>query len=127
MARPDQGRHDEMNEALRRDLAPAPLTDPLQPDPADGPTVGRSGRLSKILRAGVSIGLILLLAWIVDLNRLTAVLLRADVPLLALASLMALADRAMMIGKSYPLLKVQGLEIPLAHATRVYLAASFAS
>ena len=32
-----------------------------------------------------------------------------------------------MIGKWYPLLKVQGLDIPLAQATRVYLAASFAS
>jgi uncharacterized protein (TIRG00374 family) len=75
----------------------------------------------------VSICLIGLLAWIVDLNRLTAVLFRADVPLFALASLMVLADRAMMIGKWYPLLEVQGLKIPLSQATRVYLAASFAS
>jgi glycosyltransferase 2 family protein len=112
-----------MNGALRRDLEPAQAPDPVRLDRA----AGRAGRLGKFLRAGVSVGLILLLAWIVDLDRLSAVLLRADVPLLALAALMALADRAMMIGKWYPLLKVQGLDISLAHAARAYLAASFAS
>ncbi len=79
------------------------------------------------MRAGVSIGLILLLAWIVDVNRLIVVLLSADVWLFALATLVAFADRAMMIAKWYPLLRVQGLRIPLARAARVYLAASFAS
>jgi glycosyltransferase 2 family protein len=79
------------------------------------------------VRAGVSIGLILLLAWIVDVNRLITVLSSADVWLFALASLMAFADRAMMIGKWYPLLKAQGVGIPFARAARVYLAASFAS
>lgn len=116
-----------MNDALRRELASAPFTGPQQPDPAAAPPAGRAGRRGKILRVGVSIGLILLLVWIVDLGRLTAVLGRADVPLLAFAVLMALADRAMMIGKWYPLLEVQGLDISLAHAARAYLAASFAS
>jgi glycosyltransferase 2 family protein len=94
---------------------------------AAAPAGGRARRLGKFLRAGVSLGLILLLAWIVDVNRLTAVLLRADLGLFALAALMALADRAMMIGKWYPLLKAQGLGIPFARAARVYFAASFAS
>jgi uncharacterized protein (TIRG00374 family) len=95
--------------------------------PTAVPAAGRPGRLGTFVRAGVSIGLILLLAWIVDVNRLIAVLLGADVWLFALAALVACADRAMMIGKWYPLLKVQGCDIPFARAARVYLAAGFAS
>jgi glycosyltransferase 2 family protein len=104
-----------------------PVTGPVRLEQAAAPAAGRAGRVGKYVRAGVSIGLILLLAWIVDLNRLRAVLLRADLWLFALASLAALADRAMMIGKWYPLLKAQGVGIPFARAARVYLAAGFAS
>jgi glycosyltransferase 2 family protein len=100
---------------------------PVQLDDAAAPAAGRAGRIGKFVRVGVSLGLILLLAWIVDVNRLRVVLLRADVWLLALASLAAFADRAMMIGKWYPLLKAQGVGIPFARAARAYLAASFAS
>jgi uncharacterized membrane protein YbhN (UPF0104 family) len=87
----------------------------------------RAGRLGKILRACVSAGLLLLLAWIVDLGELAAVLLGADGPLLGLALLVALADRGLMLGKWYPLLRAQGLGIPLAQAAATYLAAGFAS
>lgn len=99
----------------------------MQLDYSAAPAVGGAGRIGKLVRAGVSIGLILLLAWIVDVNRLAAVLLSADVWLFALALLAAFADRAMMIGKWYPLLKAQGVGIPFARAARVYLAAGFAS
>jgi glycosyltransferase 2 family protein len=99
----------------------------VQLDYPAAPAVGRAGRIGKFVRAGVSIGLILLLAWIVDVNKLLAVLMGADPWLLALASLAAFADRAMMIGKWYPLLKAQGVAIPFPRAARVYLAASFAS
>ena len=116
-----------MNEGVRRNLASAAAPDPPQTYSAAAPTAGRASRIGKLLRAGVSIGLILLLAWIVDWNRLAAVVARADLPLLGLASLTVLADRAMMIGKWYPLLRVQGLDIPFAHAARVYFAATFAS
>jgi glycosyltransferase 2 family protein len=116
-----------MNEGLRRKLASAAVSDPPQTDAAAAPTAGRAARIGKVLRAGVSIGLILLLARMVDWNQLAAVVVRADVALLGLASLTVLADRAMMIGKWYPLLRVQGLDIPFTHAARVYLAASLAS
>ena len=112
-----------MNEGLRNRAS----AEPLPTDAAAAPAAGRAGRIGKLLRAGVSIGLILLLAWIVDWNRLAAVVARADLPLLGLASLTVLADRAMMIGKWYPLLRVQGLDIPFAHAARVYFAVTFAS
>jgi uncharacterized protein (TIRG00374 family) len=100
------------------------VTDPVTPDRAAGQ---RSGRLGRVVRAGVSIGLILLLAWFVDLKRMAAVLSSADIRLLGLAALIVLVDRALMIGKWYPLLKAQKLGISLARAARVYLAASFAS
>jgi uncharacterized protein (TIRG00374 family) len=99
----------------------------LTPDRVNGRTHRRAGRLGKILRASVSVGLLLLLAWIVDLGKLAAVLLGADGPLLGLALLVALADRALMIGKWYPLLRAQGLGIPFAQAAAAYLAAGFAS
>jgi uncharacterized protein (TIRG00374 family) len=118
----------KLNEVIRRDLRPdAPVAATARLDPAAAPVAGRAGRLGKFVRAAVSVGLILLLAWVVDLQRLIAVLLGADVGLFALASLGALADRAVMIGKWYPLLKAQEVGIPFARAARVYLAASFAS
>ena len=80
-----------------------------------------------VLRAAVSLGLLALLAWLVDLESLAGLLLAADPGLVAVAIAVALADRALMIGKWYPLLRAQGLEIPLLRAARVYLAAGFAA
>jgi len=75
----------------------------------------------------VSVGLLGALAWLVDLGSLAELLLSADPRLIALAIAVALADRALMIGKWYPLLRAQGLEISLLRAARIYLAAGFAS
>jgi glycosyltransferase 2 family protein len=110
-----------------RHCPPGPGARALSPDGLERQTSRRAGRLGKFLRVSVSVALLLLLAWIVDLEELAAVLLGADARLLGLALLVALADRALMIGKWYPLLRAQGLEIPLAHAASAYLAASFAS
>jgi len=98
-----------------------------KPDHTDGASPRRTHRLGGILRACVSLGLLLLLAWIVDLGQLTVVLLGMDGPLFGLAVLVALADRALMIGKWYPLLRAQDLGIPLGQAAAAYLAAGFAS
>lgn len=75
----------------------------------------------------VSIGLVALLLWWVDLGQVVAIIAAADVVLLLGALAVALADRIVMIAKWWPLLRVQRLPIGWWRAVRVYLAANFAS
>ncbi len=80
-----------------------------------------------LINIAVSAVLVALLAWLVDLRSLGALLLSMNPLLVAVAIAAALADRALMIGKWYPLLRAQGVDVPLLRAARVYLAAGFAS
>lgn len=85
-------------------------------------------RVSKaLLNVAASVALLGVLAWFVDLRHLGQVLLSADPALVLAAIAVALADRALMIGKWYPLVRSQGVDIPLLRAARAYLAAGFAS
>ena len=80
-----------------------------------------------LINIAVSAMLLAVLAWLVDLRSLGQLLLAADPLLMAVAIAAALADRALMIGKWYPLLRAQRVDVPLLRAARVYLAAGFAS
>lgn len=80
-----------------------------------------------LVNVAVSAVLLGVLASFVDLHRLGEVLVSADPALMAAAIVAALADRALMIGKWYPLLRAQGANVSLGRAARAYLAAGFAS
>ena len=80
-----------------------------------------------LINIAVSAVLLAVLAWLVDLRSLGKLLLAADPLLMSVAIAAALGDRALMIGKWYPLLRAQGIDVPLLRAARVYLAAGFAS
>jgi uncharacterized protein (TIRG00374 family) len=80
-----------------------------------------------LINIAVSAVLLAVLAWLVDLRSLGELLLAADPLLMAVAIAAALADRALMIGKWYPLLRAQRVDVPLLRAARAYLAAGFAS
>jgi uncharacterized protein (TIRG00374 family) len=70
---------------------------------------------------------VVLLVRLVDLGAVGRLLVSADIGLVLVAVLLALADRAFMIGKWMPLVRVQVPDLPLVEAARAYLAASFAS
>jgi uncharacterized membrane protein YbhN (UPF0104 family) len=84
-------------------------------------------KLAPILRLFVACGLAALLLHGVGLRALAQSLRVADPALLALALLLCFVDRAVMIGKWYPLLTAQVPGVPLGRAARAYLAAGFAS
>jgi len=79
------------------------------------------------VRLLVTVALIVLLLRVVDMRSVGRQMLQLDLGLLAVAVLLALADRALMIGKWYPLLRVQVPSCSLAAAARTYLASGFAS
>lgn len=84
-------------------------------------------KLGTILRLLVTCGLVGLLLHGVGVRAVAQSLRAADPALLALALLLCFADRAVMIGKWYPLLTAQVPGVPLGRAARAYLAAGFAS
>jgi uncharacterized membrane protein YbhN (UPF0104 family) len=84
-------------------------------------------KLVPLLRLLVACGLVVLLLRGVGVRGLAQSLRAADPALLALALLCGLADRAVMIGKWYPLLRAQVPGVPPGRAARAYLAAGFAS
>jgi len=81
-------------------------------------------RLAKIL---VMVVLLALVVRLVPLGTLARTMVAADPVLLAVAVGVVLGDRALMVAKWYPLLRVQVTCISLWRAVRAYLAAGFAS
>lgn len=84
-------------------------------------------RLAPLLRLGVTGAL---LAWVlsaVELRGVAQTLESARAPALVAAFLLVVADRALMIAKWLPLLRVQAPDVRWATAGRVYLASGFAS
>jgi uncharacterized protein (TIRG00374 family) len=79
------------------------------------------------VRAVVTLGLLALLLRIVNLREVGRLLLSENPAFFFAAILVALADRAFMIAKWYPLLRVQVDSIPLRTSARAYLASSFAA
>lgn len=84
-------------------------------------------RAGGAVRLLASVAALALLAYFVDVRAVADALAESDPALLALALLVALADRALMIGKWIPLLAVQLPSFPLVRAVRVYMASSAAS
>ncbi|HEV7517844.1 MAG TPA: lysylphosphatidylglycerol synthase transmembrane domain-containing protein [Thermoanaerobaculia bacterium] len=84
-------------------------------------------KLGTLLRLLVACGLVALLLHGIGVRALFRSLRVADPGLLALTFLLCLADRALMIGKWYPLLIAQVPGVPFGRAARAYLAAGFAS
>ncbi len=84
-------------------------------------------RLATLLRLLVAAALLALLARSVRLGEVARAVAAAAPGPLALALLLGLADRALMIGKWYPLLHAQVPEVGVTRAARAYLAAGFAS
>lgn len=91
---------------------------------ASGPNRRRLVRLARWL---LTLGLLVLLLATVDLRATWRVLGSAELLPFAAALGVALCDRALMIGKWYPLAKLQLPDLALGRAVRVYLAASFAA
>lgn len=86
----------------------------------------RGGRRSFWIRAAITVVLVGFLISLVDLGEIGAILVRARPSLIVAAVAVALADRLLMIGKWYPLLRIQ-VPTPLVRAGVVYMASSFAS
>lgn len=84
-------------------------------------------RVRYLLQIGISLGLVVLLLWWVDLDQVARLYRAADPLVLAAALLIAGADRLIMILKWMPLARVQGLPVPFGRAARVYLASNCAS
>ncbi|HEX5436709.1 MAG TPA: lysylphosphatidylglycerol synthase transmembrane domain-containing protein [Gemmatimonadaceae bacterium] len=87
----------------------------------------RRPKLAWLLKVLVMVALLVLLAWLVDVRTLIRTVASANAGILLVAVALALADRALMIAKWYPLLQVQVPSIPLWRAARAYLAAGFAA
>lgn len=85
-----------------------------------------SGRLGRWLRWTVTALLLALVVRAVDLGSTAELLVRGSLPLLLLATAIALVDRLAMAAKWYPLLRVQVPEIDFATTVRAYFAATLA-
>lgn len=75
----------------------------------------------------ITLALIGILVNVVDLETTMQLLLNADITVLFAALVLLAFDRTLMIGKWYPLVRVQLPSISLWRATRVYLASGFAA
>lgn len=85
------------------------------------------GGISNWVRWLVTVGLLILLALVVDLREVLRTVSSADPGLLGMAVVVALGDRLLMAGKWFPLLRIQLPDISLTRAIRAYFAASFAA
>lgn len=102
------------------------------PDPERtlGPARGLSSERTwpgRVVRGVVTAALLALVLRLVDFAELFRVVATARPGYLALALLVAGADRLLMIGKWYPLLRIQVGDAPFALAARSYFATGFAS
>ena len=84
------------------------------------------GTLATVARWGVSVVLLGVLVLLVDLEQVYHTLRSANLPLLGVALGIALADRFLMAGKWFPLLRVQLPNAKFGRAVRAYFAAGVA-
>lgn len=113
------------------------MTSPLSPggqgmegmrgrEPSRALRRGSRLRSGWLVRVGVTLVLVLLLGRLMNARAVGRLILSAQVlPLLA-AVAFSVADRVVMIGKWYPLLRAQLPAVPLRSAIRVYVAAGLA-
>lgn len=85
------------------------------------------GGWKTLIRWSVTIVLVGILLAVADVRSVVGILSGADPLLLAVALVVAAADRALMIGKWIPLVRVLVPDVGVLPAARAYLAASFAS
>ena len=85
-----------------------------------------SSAARRLLSVLVTLGCLAVLARIVNLRELGTVLASANVLLLLVAVLARVFDRLVMIGKWFPLLRVQLPDVSLWHATRAYIVSGLA-
>src|SRR5262245_3757425 len=96
--------------------------DPVTPAP--GPA--RRAALGWALRAAITCVFAVILLRLVDVRAVARVLAGADWRLVAAAVGVGLVDRVLMIGKWYPLLRIQAPSVGLWRAARAYLVGNFA-
>src|SRR5690348_1404236 len=84
-------------------------------------------KMIRLVKVVVMVVLVVVLARLVEFDALVESVRAADPGLLLVAVGAAFVDRLVMIGKWYPLLRVQLPSIPLLRAARAYIAASFAA
>lgn len=82
--------------------------------------------LTTAVRWGVSFALLGILALLVDFQEVYRTLQSANLPLLGAALGVAFADRLLMAGKWFPLLRVQLPDAKISRAIRAYFASGFA-
>lgn len=85
-----------------------------------------SKQLGLWLRVAVSLGLVVAVIWRVDGAQLLATLGGASVPLTVAVVLLHTADRLLMAGKWYLLLRARHLPVTFGEAVRAYYISSFA-
>jgi uncharacterized protein (TIRG00374 family) len=84
-------------------------------------------KMIRLVKVVVMVVLVVVLARLVEFDALVESVRAADPGLLLVAVGAAFVDRLVMIGKWYPLLRVQLPSIPLLRAARAYIAAGFAA
>ena len=82
--------------------------------------------LLRAVQALVTLGLLAFLLDLVDVSRFAETLSSADMTVVLVALLVAAGDRVLMVGKWYPLLRVQFTSISVVKAGRAYLASGIA-
>jgi uncharacterized membrane protein YbhN (UPF0104 family) len=80
----------------------------------------------ELLRAAVTVALLVFLLRAVDLRETWAILTSASSALILLGIALSVCDRALMFGKWFPLLRARVPDAPLVPALRVYLASGLA-
>ncbi len=80
-----------------------------------------------MVRWVIAVALVIVLFQLIDPATVVALIARVHIGWFGAAVAIALADRALMIAKWYPLLRVQVSSIPIGLAARAYMASSFAS
>ena len=93
---------------------------------ADRPAERRRRRIGQSVRITISLALVVAIVLTVDLGAVGRLVGAADLSLAALALLAALADRVVMFGKWYPLIRTQ-VDVPFFLAARIYYASTFSA
>jgi uncharacterized membrane protein YbhN (UPF0104 family) len=95
------------------------------PSHGDARSRAPGGRRARLVQLAISLAMLALLGLFVDLGAVGEALAATHPAALAGAFALALVDRALMIGKWFPMLRVQAPDATLGQATRAYLAAGF--
>jgi len=91
------------------------------------PPERRRGVAGQLLRLGITVALLVLLAFVVaEPREVAGAVARMSLPALAIALVLAAGDRVLMAYKWQRLLRARGVPLPLGVAVRAYFASTFA-